>query len=42
MERFDLQSDQAFSVLSRMSQQKNIKLRQLAEQIVTTRTVPKA
>lgn len=42
MERFDLQSDRAFSVLSRMSQQKNIKLRQLAEQIVTTRTVPKA
>jgi len=40
MERFDLEPDRAFSVLSRMSQQKNVKLRQLAEQIVTTRTVP--
>ena len=40
MERFDLDPDRAFSVLSRMSQQKNVKLRQLAEQIVTTRTVP--
>ena len=40
MERFNLEPDRAFSVLSRMSQQKNVKLRQLAEQIVTTRTVP--
>ena len=40
MERFDLDPDRAFSVLSRMSQQKNVKLRILAEQIVTTRTVP--
>lgn len=40
MERFDLAPDRAFSVLSRMSQQKNLKLRVLAEQIVTTRTVP--
>jgi GAF domain-containing protein len=40
MERFDLDPDRAFSVLSRMSQQKNVKLRVLAEQIVTTRTVP--
>ena len=40
MERFDLDPDRAFSVLSRMSQQKNVKLRQLAEQIVTTRTIP--
>lgn len=40
MERFDLAPDRAFSVLSRMSQQKNVKLRVLAEQIVTTRTVP--
>ncbi len=38
MERFDLAPDRAFSVLSRMSQQKNVKLRVLAEQIVTTRT----
>ena len=42
MERFDLAPDRAFSVLSRLSQHKNVKLRQLAEQIVTTRTVPKA
>lgn len=42
MERFDLAPDRAFSVLSRLSQQKNVKLRQLAEQIVTTRTLPKA
>ena len=40
MERFDLDPDRAFSVLSRMSQQKNVKLRVLAEQIVTTRTSP--
>lgn len=42
MERFDLSADRAFSVLGRLSQQKNIKLRRLAEEIVTTRTVPKA
>lgn len=40
MERFDLTPDRAFSVLSRMSQQRNVKLREIAEQIVTTRTVP--
>lgn len=42
MERFELEPDRAFGVLSRLSQQKNVKLRQLAEQIVQTRTVPKA
>lgn len=42
MERFDLKPDRAFAVLSRLSQQKNVKLRQLAEQIVQTRTIPKA
>ena len=41
MERFDLAPDRAFSVLSRLSQQKNVKLRELSEQIVTTRTVPR-
>ena len=41
MERFDMPADRAFSVLSRMSQQKNVKLRELAEHIVTTRAVPK-
>ncbi|PKH43527.1 GAF and ANTAR domain-containing protein [Nocardioides alpinus] len=40
MERFDLTPDRAFSVLSRMSQQNNVKLREVAEQIVTTRNVP--
>ena len=34
MERFDLAPDRAFAVLSRLSQQKNVKLRQLAEPIV--------
>ena len=32
----------AFSVLSRLSQHKNVKLRELADHIVETRTVPKA
>jgi len=40
MERFDMTPDRAFAVLSRLSQDKNSKLRQLAEQIVPTRTVP--
>ena len=40
MERFDLDPDRAFSVLSRMSQQNNVKLRVLAQQIVATRTIP--
>lgn len=40
MERFDLAPDRAFSVLSRMSQQRNVKIRQLAEEIVTTRRIP--
>ncbi len=40
MERFDLDPDRAFSVLSRMSQQKNVKIRALAEQIVETRRIP--
>lgn len=40
MERFDLDNDRAFSVLSRMSQQRNVKIRALAEQIVSTRQIP--
>lgn len=40
MERFDLEPDRAFSVLSRMSQQNNVKIRELAKQIVTTRKLP--
>ena len=42
MERFDMPADRAFSVLSRLSQHKNVKLRELADYIVETRTVPKA
>jgi GAF domain-containing protein len=42
MERFTLPSDRAFSLLSKISQNKNLKLRQLAEQIVQTGAVPKA
>ncbi|MFN2319359.1 MAG: ANTAR domain-containing protein [Dermatophilaceae bacterium] len=41
MERFGLTSDRAFGLLSKISQDKNLKLRQLAEQFVQTRTVPK-
>ena len=40
MERFDLDADRAFSVLSRMSQQNNVKIRELAAQVVTSRTLP--
>jgi GAF domain-containing protein len=40
MERFDLDPDRAFSVLSRMSQQSNVKIRELARQIVSTRKIP--
>jgi GAF domain-containing protein len=42
MERFELTADRAFGVLIRLSKHKNVKLRQLAEQIVDTRTVPLA
>ena len=40
MERFDLSADRAFGVLSRLSQQRNEKIRKLAEQIVQTRALP--
>ena len=40
MERFDLPPDRAFAVLSRLSQQRNVKIRQLAEEIVQTRALP--
>jgi transcriptional regulator with GAF, ATPase, and Fis domain len=40
MERFDLSPSRAFDVLSRLSQQRNVKLRQVAEQIVETRILP--
>lgn len=41
MERFDLTPDRAFGLLSKISQNKNLKLRPLAEHIVQTRAVPK-
>ena len=40
MERFDLDADAAFSVLRRWSQQGNVKLREVAAQLVETRRVP--
>lgn len=40
MERFDLNADQAFAVLLRYSQDKNIKLRAVADLLVETRKLP--
>jgi GAF domain-containing protein len=40
MERFGLTADKAFAVLRRYSQDHNIKLRDLAEEIVDTRQLP--
>jgi AmiR/NasT family two-component response regulator len=40
MERFDLDEDKAFSVLMRYSQNNNMKLRDVAERLVTTRDLP--
>lgn len=40
MERYDLDEDQAFQVLLRYSQDNNIKLRAVAERVVTTRALP--
>lgn len=40
MERYDLDRDQAFEVLRRYSQDHNIKLRHVAEHLVTTRELP--
>jgi GAF domain-containing protein len=40
MERFDLDDDHAFGVLRRYSQTRNIKLRDVAQIIVDTRTLP--
>lgn len=40
MERYQLTEDQAFSVLLRYSQDKNLKLRAVAEMLVTTRDLP--
>ena len=40
MERFDLTADQAFAVLLRYSQDNNVKLRVVADQLVETRQLP--
>jgi len=40
MERFTLSADQAFAVLRRYSQDHNVKLRQVADEVVATRTLP--
>jgi len=40
MERFDLNADQAFAVLLRYSQDNNVKLRVVADQLVETRQLP--
>ncbi|MBA2638805.1 MAG: GAF and ANTAR domain-containing protein [Nocardioidaceae bacterium] len=42
MERFELDQQQAFAVLRRYSQQHNVKLRHVAEQLVVTRSLPTA
>lgn len=42
MERFDLSAENAFSVLSRLSQDSNTKLVQVAQEIVSTRRLPGA
>jgi GAF domain-containing protein len=41
MERYRLTGDQAFSVLLRYSQDRNVKLRQVAEQLVAGRQLPR-
>ena len=40
MERYDLDADRAFGVLRRLSSCDNVKLRDLAAQVVTTRKLP--
>ena len=40
MERFDLSPAQAFAVLRRASQHRNIKLNRVAEALVETRETP--
>ncbi|TDW79594.1 GAF and ANTAR domain-containing protein [Kribbella sp. VKM Ac-2566] len=41
MERFDLDGDQAFAVLRRYSQDTNTKLRDVAQQLIETRKLPR-
>jgi GAF domain-containing protein len=40
MERFDIAPDQAFALLRRLSQDRNVKLNQVADELVVTRRTP--
>lgn len=40
MERYEIGSDQAFAVLRRHSQDNNVRLQQVAEQVVEQRGLP--
>jgi AmiR/NasT family two-component response regulator len=40
MERFKMTAEQAFAVLSRVSQQRNVKLCDVAQRLVDTRETP--
>ena len=40
MERYSVSSDQAFAVLSRVSQESNVKLHEIATQVATRRVIP--
>ncbi|MGY1621711.1 ANTAR domain-containing protein [Geodermatophilus sp. SYSU D00965] len=42
MERYELNADQAFPVLARVSQQTNRRLVDIADELTRTRTVPSA
>ena len=42
MERFQITADQAFAVLRRVSQENNVKLYQVASELVVTREIPAA
>jgi GAF domain-containing protein len=41
MERYDVDGDRAFAILKRYSQDYNIKLRDVAQQLIDTRTLPR-
>jgi GAF domain-containing protein len=41
MERYDVDEDRAFAILKRLSQDTNTKLRDVAQQLVDTRTLPR-
>ena len=41
MERFDISAERAFAVLRRVSQERNVKLHKVADELVVTRQVPR-